>query len=124
MRITIPTEDDRGLEAKVASHFGRSAYFTTVDTETDEVNISPNQGHHFGGQVNPATAAAALGAEAIVCAGLGRKALQHFHAAGIEVYTCAEGTVAEVCKSFQNNELPRASEDTACAGRHNHPAKG
>ena len=120
MRITIPTEDDRGLEAKVASHFGRSAYLTTVNTETEEVYIRPNQGHHFGGAVNPATAAKETGADAIVCTGLGIKALRYFSTAGIEVYTGAEGTVRDVCESFRNGKLPRANEESACAGRHTH----
>ena len=118
MRITIPTEDDRGLDAQVASHFGRSAYFITVNTETEEVHILQNQGHHFGGAVNPATAAADTQTDAIVCTGLGIKALRYFRTVGIEVYTGAEGTVRDVCESFRNGKLPRASEDAACSGRH------
>jgi predicted Fe-Mo cluster-binding NifX family protein len=118
MRITIPTEDNRGLEAEVSSHFGRSGYFTTVDLESDEIRIRQNQGHHFGGAANPATTAVDTQADAIVCAGLGRKALQYFRSARIEVYTGAEGTVREVCEAFRNGKLPRAREETACAGRH------
>ena len=118
MWITVPTENDRGLDAQVASHFGRSAYFTRVNLETGEVSVLQNQGHHFGGSINPATAAAETKADVIACAGLGRKALDYFRSAGIEVYTGAEGTVRDVCESFRNGMLPRASEDAACAGRH------
>lgn len=118
MLITVPTENSLGLDAQVASHFGRSAYFTTVNLETGEVSVLQNRGHHFGGCINPATAVTETKAEVIACAGLGRKALEHFRGAGIEVYTGAEGTVRDVCESFRNGTLPRASEEAACAGRH------
>jgi predicted Fe-Mo cluster-binding NifX family protein len=32
-RIVIPVEDERGLEARVAEHFGRAPFFAVVDLD-------------------------------------------------------------------------------------------
>lgn len=36
-RILIPTEEDRGLESKVSTHFGRAPYFAYVDVEGNKI---------------------------------------------------------------------------------------
>lgn len=119
----MPTEDDEGLEAKVASHFGRSGYFTTIDTDTEEVQIHQNRGYHLGGGMNPALAAAANRPEVIVCARLGRKALSHFRGCGIDVYVGAKGTVRDAYGAFLSGRLPGASEDNSCEGRQRHQGR-
>ena len=118
MLITVPTRDDSGLKADVATHFGRAAFFTTVDTESEEVRVRPNQGHHFGGSRGPAAELTEAKTDAIVCSGLGIKALQRFRDAGIEVYTGAEGTVSDALADIRRQRLPRASAKDACPGRH------
>ena len=118
MLITVPTSDDSGLKADVAPHFGRAAYFTTVDTESEEVQVRPNQGHHFGGSRGPAAALTEAKTDAIVCSSLGIKALQRFRDAGIEVYTGAEGTVSDALADLRSQRLPLASDENACPGRH------
>ena len=37
-RIVIPVEDDKGLEAKVAQHFGRAPYFASVEVRRARTN--------------------------------------------------------------------------------------
>jgi predicted Fe-Mo cluster-binding NifX family protein len=40
-RIVIPVEDETGLEAKIAQHFGRAPYFAVVELDENKqvVNV-------------------------------------------------------------------------------------
>jgi predicted Fe-Mo cluster-binding NifX family protein len=52
-RIMMPVEDNNGLEAKIAHHFGRAPYFALVEFDenqkTPKVKIEPNRSEHMGG---------------------------------------------------------------------------
>ncbi len=52
-RIMMPVEDEYGLEAKVAQHFGRAPYFALVEFDENQktlkVKIEPNKSEHMGG---------------------------------------------------------------------------
>lgn len=116
MKIAIPSMDDTGLQAAVASHFGQASFFTIVDPDTVEVTVQPNTGHHGDGQQTPATDIADAGATAVLCGGLGRRAVRFFAEAGIEVYMDAQGTVQEAIDAHRRGELPAATEAAACPG--------
>ena len=51
-RIMLPVEDEKGLEAKVAHHFGMAPYFAIVEineNKTLKVKTEPNKSEHHGG---------------------------------------------------------------------------
>jgi hypothetical protein len=52
-RIVIPVEDERGLEARVAEHFGRAPFFAVVDLDENgkilNTKTEANKGEHHGG---------------------------------------------------------------------------
>ena len=52
-RIMMPVEDESGLEAQVAHHFGRAPYFAIVEfdenQEISKVKTEPNRSEHMGG---------------------------------------------------------------------------
>ena len=52
-RIMMPVEDNTGLDAKIAHHFGRAPYFAIVEFDenqkTPKVTIEPNRSEHMGG---------------------------------------------------------------------------
>jgi predicted Fe-Mo cluster-binding NifX family protein len=123
MKIAIPSMDDRGLQARVADHFGQASFFTIVDTDTDEVTVQANSGHHQGGQQTPASAIAEKGARVVLCSGLGQRAVRFFSEAGIEVFMGAEGTVQETMDTHRQGKLPAASEAAACPGHHSDKEK-
>ena len=56
-RIVIPVEDDSGLEAKVAQHFGRAPYFALIELngrgQITSIQIDPNTNEHMGGTGHP-----------------------------------------------------------------------
>ena len=95
MKVCIPTMGNRGLDEQVGEHFGRVPTYTIVDTETKEVNIIDNTSEHTGGSGYPPDIIAKTGTDAMLCSGLGRRAVAMFEDLGIMVYVGANGTVRD-----------------------------
>ena len=125
MKICIPTMGENGLDNLVGEHFGRVPTYTIVNLETNEVKVIPNTSEHAGGYGYPPEIMAREGVDAMVCRGLGRRAISMFEQLGIEVYIGASGTVKDAVEAFKKGTLKKASEDDACAkhafrDRHHH----
>ncbi len=76
MKICFPSETDQGMKAALYGHFGSAPYFTIVDTESSRVEVHDNRGRvHAHGACLPAGALEGLGVEAVVCGGMGLRAL-------------------------------------------------
>jgi len=117
MKICIPTMGENGLDNQVGEHFGRVPAYTIVDIDTNEVKVIPNTSEHMGGQGYPPEIMAKEGVNAMVCRGLGRRAIMMFEELGIEVYIGASGTVKDVVEAFKQEKLQKANADNAC-GQH------
>ena len=117
MIICIPTMGDKGLDENVGEHFGRVPTYTIVDTDTKNIRIVPNTSHHTGGIGYPPEIMANEKVDAMVCRGLGRRAITMFKELGIEVYIGASGTVKDAIADYKDGKLIRASESDAC-GQH------
>ena len=89
-----------------------------VDTETGQADAEPNRGQHQGGTQSPAEIIAGSGVHAILCLGLGRRAVRLFGDEGIDVFWGAQGRVKEVLEDYSAGRLQRATEEGACPGRH------
>jgi len=116
MKIALPTMNEDGLEAVISGHFGQAPFFTFVDSDTGDVTCKPAKGQHHGapGQTTPAQIIAAEGANAVICGGLGSRAVDVFGSAGIEVFTGAQGTVQQALDAHRAGQLQAASADGAC----------
>ena len=117
MKICIPTMGENGLDNQVGEHFGRVPTYTIVDLDTNEVKVIQNTSEHMGGQGYPPEIMAKEGVNAMVCRGLGRRAIMMFEELGIDVYIGASGTVKDVIEAFKQEKLQRANADNAC-GQH------
>jgi len=117
MKICIPTMGENGLDNNVGEHFGRVPTYTIVDLDTDEVKVIPNTSEHMGGQGHPPEIMAREGVNAMVCRGLGRRAITMFEELGIEVYIGASGTVRDAIDAFKHGRLQKAGIGDAC-GQH------
>ena len=116
MRICVPTEDQNGLNARVGEHFGRVPFYTFADTESSKVEVIDNTGVHGATPgMPPAEILAKEGAEVVLCAGLGRRAIMIFEGYGIHVFIGAQGTVQEAIEGYQNGQLAEATDANACA---------
>jgi predicted Fe-Mo cluster-binding NifX family protein len=121
MKICIPTVDDRGLDARVAGHFGSAPYFTMVDLDQDGLETVANPAcrerqhacHHVG-QLT------ARRIEVLACHGVGRRAFQSLRDAGIRILVSTSGTVAGVVDDVRSGRARAFREQEACGGRHGH----
>ena len=115
MRICIPTETDAGKEARVYGHFGSAPYFTIYDTEKDVCETVDNSNqHHAHGTCHPMDTFGSKRIDAVVCAGMGVRAIQKLKEAGIQVYKASGATVEEIIEKYQANELEEITLKDAC----------
>ena len=116
MKICVPTGTSAGLNAPVHEHFGSAPFFTIYDTEKNDCTIVDNTNvHHSHGMCHPLGALGTSAIDAVVCQGMGMRAVQKFNEANIKAYKAIAGTVSEIIRKYQNNELEELTVHNACA---------
>ena len=114
MKIVVTSTGD-GLEARVDPRFGRTTCFILYDTESKEASSVDNRqslNAAQGAGIQAAETIARLGTECLLTGHCGPKAYRTLTAAGIRVYTGAQGTVAEAIAAFEQGRLtPAANAD-------------
>ncbi|MCG6956443.1 MAG: NifB/NifX family molybdenum-iron cluster-binding protein [Gemmatimonadetes bacterium] len=117
MRLCIPTINERGLTARLSPHFGSAPYHTVIESDTGEASVIVNEhARHEHGRCEPAKGLEGRGVGAVVCRGLGRRALAALNGAGIEVLVTEGWTVAEALDDFREGRLASMSWEAACEG--------
>ncbi len=113
MRILIPTVDDRGDGSAVSDHFGRAPFFAIADTATGQVTVAPNGAmDHGSGGCAPVTLVGGGGlAEAVVCRGIGRRALAELTASNVRVFVSGGADVAAVLADHRAGRLVEATAE-------------
>ena len=123
-RIVIPVEDESGLEARVAEHFGRAPFFAVVDlNENGEIlstKTEANKGEHHGGTGHPHENLLALKPDVIVACGMGPGGLTSFQNAGVTVLKATEETVKGNVNSFNEDKLKELIDGCEHALEHHH----
>lgn len=112
MKTVISTED-----GQVAEHFGRCPEFTVVeyaDGKLIKKEVIANPGHHPG--YLPAFFKE-MGADSIVCGGMGQRAKMLFDETQIKTITGTSGSIKEVTDKLLKGELKPL--DNVC-----HPGAG
>ena len=122
-RIMIPVEDEAGLEAKVAHHFGRAPYFAIVELDekqkTPKVKTEPNRSEHMGGAPGHSHESfLALKPNIVVAYTIGPGALNTFKDAGITVLKATENTVKANIEAYKEGKLTELV--SACEHAHHH----
>jgi len=116
MRICIPTENKEGLNSKVYGHFGSASYFTIYDTDKETFKTVDNtNAHHSHGMCHPIGVLGVSSIDAVVCQGMGARAVQKLNEANVKAYRAAGETVAEIIKKFKSGELEEITAQNACA---------
>lgn len=117
MRLCIPTTDDRGRQGRLADHFGSAPYFTIVDDHADTVEVIGNtHARHQPGHCDAARGLEAHRVDAVLCLGLGRRALAGLEQAGIRVYVTPASDVDGVVEAFREGRMTPLTAETACGG--------
>ena len=114
-RIMVPVEDESGLEAQVAHHFGRAPYFAIVELdetqETPKVRTEPNRSEHMGGAPGHSHESfLALKPDVVVAYSMGPGALNTFQNAGVTVLEATSNTVKSNIESYKEGKLAHHHE--------------
>jgi len=114
MKIVIPTNDRKGLNDKIAEHFGRCLTYTFLNEKGEVIEIIDNTSEHMGGVGLPPELMKKHGADVLLCKGLGPRAINLCQELGIDVYVYQAETVKDIFKLWQNKKLKKASAEDAC----------
>lgn len=121
MILCIPTKTNEGQTAAVYEHFGSAPFFTLVDTASGAVEIIDNSNqHHTHGMCQPMSALEGKAINAVICKGMGARAVQRLNEGGIKAYLAAFATVQEIVHSYQRSQLPEITPVNACNQHHCH----
>ncbi len=115
MRICIPTQDDKANQSEVCDHFGSAPYFTIYDFKADAYETVNNSDHdHEHGTCHPMNNLTEKSIDAVICRGLGRRALQKLNDGGIKVFRAEQSTVKEIVESFAENKPEEIDFENVC----------
>jgi predicted Fe-Mo cluster-binding NifX family protein len=118
MKICVPTEDSQGLESRLYGHFGSAPFLALVDTETESVEMLENSGHHRDhGQCTPVDRIDADKTDAVMCQGMGRRAIASFKQVGVDVLVTSAVTLRDAIAEVRDGKLRKLTEREACGGR-------
>lgn len=119
MRIAIATEGKGGLDDRLSAHFGRSRTFTIVNVD-GSVEILENTSEHYGGTGSPPELLKASKVDALVCTGMGPRAIGMLGEFGIKVYIGGEGKARDALALLREGKLRLISLDDGCKEGHTH----
>jgi len=114
MKIVIPTNNKKGLNDKIADHFGRCLTYTFIDEKGNLLEVIGNTSEHMGGVGLPPELMKKHGADILLCKDLGPRALNLCRELGIEVYVCQAKTVKEIFEMWKNNKIKKAGAEDVC----------
>ena len=121
MKLCIPTINDKGRLSELCDHFGSAPNFVIYDSDTDSFqNVANSNTEHEHGICHPMSNLEGLGIDAIVCKGIGRRALQKLHENEIKVYRADVRSADEVAKSLAEAKLEEVTAQDACHGHDCH----
>ena len=114
VKIVIPTNNKKGLNDKIADHFGRCLTYTFIDEKGNLLEVIGNTSEHMGGVGLPPELMKKHGADILLCKDLGPRALNLCRELGIEVYVCQAKTVKEIFEMWKNNKIKKAGAEDVC----------
>ena len=106
MKVAVSSVDNH-LDSLVDPRFGRAAYFLIVDSDSLNYEMVPNPNVNAvgGAGVQSAQLVINKGAKAVLTGRCGPNAFYVFDSAGIKIYEGVEGSVRDVIKAFQDNQI-------------------
>jgi predicted Fe-Mo cluster-binding NifX family protein len=115
MKICIPTQTDAKRQAAVYGHFGSAPFFTIYDSQKNEFEVIDNSNqHHSHGLCNPLESLNGKHIDAVVCGGMGMRAVGKLNENGIKAYLAPAGTVEEIITQYENGGLEEITTENAC----------
>ena len=124
-RIMMPVEDENGLDAQIAHHFGRAPYFALVELDENQktltVKTEPNRSEHMGGAPGHSHESfLALKPDVVIAYSMGPGALNTFVDASVTVLEATASTVKGNLESFKEGKLKKLASGCEHAHHHEH----
>jgi len=112
MKIAFAAEENKGLESRIAYHFGRCPYYVFVEIEGDKIKSvetkeNPYFNNHAPGVVPEFIAS--QGAKVIIAGGMGPRAIDWFNRLGVQPLTGISGIVRDALNDYLAGRLIGAS---------------
>ena len=114
MKLVVPTNGKKGLDDKIAEHFGRCLTYTFLNEKGEVIEIINNTSEHMGGTGLPPELMKKHGADVLLCKDLGPRAIDLCKELGIDVYVCQAETVKDIFELWQNKKLKKAGVEDVC----------
>jgi predicted Fe-Mo cluster-binding NifX family protein len=116
MKICIPTGDKEGKRSRVCGHFGSAPFFMIYDTDTDSYEAVENtDSHHSHGMCHPLRSLDGKKIGAVVCSGMGARAVQKLNVSGIKAFKIKGATAGEAVDNYRSGALEEITVLNACA---------
>jgi predicted Fe-Mo cluster-binding NifX family protein len=111
MKVAITSQDKR-RDSPVEPWLGRATHFLLVDT--DHMIFDPIENESVGeppdiAEVNAARLIIDAGAQAVLTGNCGHEARRMFADAGVKLFQCGPGTVADTVEQFKAGKLLEVS---------------
>jgi predicted Fe-Mo cluster-binding NifX family protein len=98
-------------------HFGSAPFFTLYDSSTGKTEVLDNRNaHHSPGACHPLNQLTRYHIDCVVCAGMGRRAIEALGAGGIRVYKTQVASVGEIIEQLKSDRLSLIDPAKACPG--------
>jgi len=115
MRICIPVQTNEGLESVVDHHFGSAPYFLIYDSDKAAFEVISNSDeHHNHGMCHPLRVLEDQDLNAVVCVGMGARAVQRLKQAGLKTYRSKQDTAKETIREYREGVLEEITNENAC----------
>lgn len=115
MKVAVTYEN-----GEIFQHFGRTPQFKVYDVSDGKVNSSEVVDTNGTGHGALAGFLKDLGAEVLICGGMGGGAQMAMAEAGIRIYAGASGNADDAVKAFLDGTLPENGEATCDHHDHEH----
>ena len=121
VKIVIPVADQKG--EYVSAHFGRAPFFAWYEVNSGKIvdrGVAPNDSSHFGGIGLPPERMMALGADVVISAGMGMKAIQMFQDSTVAVLQAINESTEQSIADYVDGKLEELTEGCLHAEGHDH----
>lgn len=111
MRLAFSSQDDKGLDSRIAPHFGRCPYFILVDLDGEEIKTVSGITNPFYPDHEPGMVPNFIReqeADIMISGGMGGRAIAFFREFGIQTATGAAGTVQDGVALYLGGKLTGA----------------
>ncbi len=121
MKICVSSTGNT-LEADVDQRFGRCHYFVIIDNDTMQIKTLSNEAtlSSGGAGIQAAQIVTKEKVDVVITGNIGPNAFQILQAAGIRVFTGAQGTIREAFEKYQKGTL----QETGSANVESHAGIG